>query len=152
MTGPAARIRRARPEDAAALLALEQHFPGDRMSARSLRHLLRAPSAAIWVAERDGAALAALILLTRRDTRNARIYSLVVAPPARGTGLAQRLVGAAERQARRSKKALISLEVRADNLAARSLYARLGYGEIAPLRAYYEDGADGLSLGKILGG
>ena len=146
------QVRRAGPADLQALLALEQHFPGDRMSPRSLRRLLVSPSAAIWVA-RDGAAtLGALVLLTRRNTGVARIYSVVVDPAARGRGIAGRLVGAAERQARVGKKALMSLEVRADNAPARALYRRLGYAETEVLCAYYEDGADGLRLRRSLSG
>jgi len=148
----AARLRRARPDDAAALLALEQHFPGDRMSARAVRHLLRSPSAALWVAERGGAVLGALVLLTRRNSRIARIYSVVVSPAARGEGLGRRLVGAAERHAAAMRKIRMALEVRADNRAARDLYRGLGYQEIAALPAYYEDGAAGLRLHKPLSG
>lgn len=147
----AARIRRARPGDAAALLALEQHFPGDRISARALRRLLAVPSAAVWVAEgAAGAVLGGIILLTRANSAVARIYSLVVAPAARGQQLGQRLVAVAERAARRDRKTLMRLEVRLDNAAARGLYARLGYGETQHLPCYYEDGADGLRLAKPL--
>ncbi|HSW14416.1 MAG TPA: GNAT family N-acetyltransferase [Solimonas sp.] len=151
--GPApVQIRRARPADAAALLALEQHFPGDRMSVRSLRHLLQVPSAALWVAQREGKVLGALVLLTRRNSGIARIYSVVVSPAARGAGLGRRLVLAAETHARRSKKSLMSLEVRADNAAAIALYLGLGYTQQRALAAYYDDGADGLRLRKTLSG
>lgn len=146
------RVRRAGPADAAALLALEQHFPGDRMSARSIRRLLRAESAAFWLARDGSRVLGALLLLTRRNSGVARIYSVVVDPQARGHGIAGRLVAAAERHARLGKKGLMSLEVRADNGPARALYRRLGYTEAAQLCAYYEDGADGLRLRKALSG
>lgn len=147
----AVRIRRARPADAAALLALEQHFPGDRLSPRALRRLLTVPTALIWVAETPRQPLlGALILLTRRNSAAGRIYSVVVAPAARGRQLGQRLVRTAERAARQAGKAALHLEVRGDNAAARALYARLGYREERVLRSYYEDGADGLRLGKAL--
>lgn len=145
MTG----IRRARAADAAAILALEQWFPSDRMSARSVRRFLSVPSAAVWVAELAGEVAGSLVLLTRADARVARIYSVVVAPSARGQGLAQRLVAAAEREARKQKRD-VSLEVRADNAAARALYRKLGYVEARHLPAYYDDGADGLRLVKPL--
>ena len=146
------QVRRAGPADLPGLLALEQLFPGDRLSARSMRRLLAAPSAAIWVARDGPATLGSLILLTRRNSGVARIYSVVVDPAARGQGIAGRLVGAAERQARMGKKGLMSLEVRADNAPARALYRRLGYAETEVLRAYYEDGADGLRLRRSLSG
>lgn len=146
----AGRIRRATLDDAAALLALEQHFPGDRMSRRSIRHLLRSASAAVWVAERDGGVLGALILLLHRGTQVARIYSVVVSPASRGEGLGRQLVETAERHARDGKKALVSLEVREDNRAALALYRRLGYNIGRRLPGYYEDGTDGLRLTKPL--
>lgn len=144
------RVRRAVAGDAAALLALEQHFPGDRMSPRSIRHLLRSASAVVWVAEHGGEVIGALILLLHRGTRVARIYSVVVSPAARGEGLGRRLVETAERHARDGKKALVSLEVREDNPAALALYRRLGYNIGRRLPGYYEDGADGLRLTKPL--
>ena len=140
-------LRRARGDDAAAILALEAHFPGDRMRLASVRHLLRTPSAAVWVIDgKQGALAGALILLTRRGSRIARIYSLVVGPEWRGQGLAQRLVHAAERYARQQDCTAISLEVREDNTPARTLYARLGYQLREVLPDYYEDGGAGLRL------
>lgn len=148
---PEARLRRADIGDALGILALEQHFPSDRMSLRNVRYLLRSPAARVWVVRTD-AVIAALILLTRRNSKVARIYSVVVSPAARGQGLAQRLVRAAEREARNSGCERIALEVRQDNAAARGLYAHLGYKPSALLRGYYDDGADGLRLQKTLDG
>jgi [ribosomal protein S18]-alanine N-acetyltransferase len=118
------------------------------MSLRSARHLLRSPAARVLIAEAAGVggAAGALVLLSRRNSRSARIYSLVVHPRARGCGLAQALVRRAEAEARRRGCQAVSLEVRADNRAARSLYAGLGYCELKRLPEYYEDGADGLRL------
>jgi ribosomal protein S18 acetylase RimI-like enzyme len=144
------RIRRARSEDAAAILTLEELFPGDRMSLRSVRRFLRAPNARIWVAVLDGAVVGNLILLGRKDSRVARIYSVVMAPQARGRRLAERLVLAAESEARHLGLDRISLEVRMDNAPARGLYTKLGYAEVLRLTGYYEDGADGLRLVKPL--
>jgi ribosomal-protein-alanine N-acetyltransferase len=45
----------------------------------------------------------------------------------------------------------VRLEVRADNAAARALYAKLGFAESGQLPGYYEDGADGLRLTLDLG-
>jgi ribosomal-protein-alanine N-acetyltransferase len=70
----------------------------------------------------------------------------VVAPHARGHGLGARLVACAEREARANACAGVSLEVRADNEVARSLYRSLGYLEHALLPAYYDDGAPGVRL------
>lgn len=146
MTPAPARIRRAHADDLDALLALEAHFPGDRMSRRAFRHLLRSASATICLAQGAGQTLGAVVLLTRRNSRRARIYSVVVSPAARGQGLGKRLVQRAEREAQRLGYVGVSLEVRHDNQAARALYAALGYTVSAELPAYYDDGAAGLRL------
>jgi [ribosomal protein S18]-alanine N-acetyltransferase len=140
------RVRPAHHQDDSAILTLEELFPSDRMSLRSVRHFLKSPSAHTWVAELDGAVVGNLILLTRKNSGTARVYSVVVAPQARGRRFAERLVRAAEERARQLGLHRIKLEVRVDNAAARGLYAKLGYAEDAQLPGYYEDGSDGLRL------
>lgn len=150
MRGSKKKIRKARRADAAAILTLEKYFPGDRLSRRSVRALLRARSAQVLLAESGRQALGAAVLLTRRNSRTARIYSVVVAPPARGAGLGRALVESAEAAARRRGCRAVSLEVRENGRAARALYRKLGYRELARLPDYYEDGAAALRLGKVL--
>ncbi|MEW6167583.1 MAG: GNAT family N-acetyltransferase [Pseudomonadota bacterium] len=145
------RVRLARTADAAAILALEESFPGDRMSARSVRRFLASPSACVYVAAVGGATVGALVLLLRRNMRWARVYSVVVHPRYRGRGLGRRLIRAAEAAARRSGRRGVSLEVRADNAPARGLYRSLGYMEDEQLPGYYEDGAPGVRLRKPFG-
>ena len=141
------RIRRAALRDASALLAMESLFPSDRMSIRSIRRFIAAENARVLVAIRDRIDLVGnLVLLLRAGSAKARIYSFVVGPAARGLGIGDRLVHAAERAARRAGRRTVTLEVRADNLAARSLYAKRGYVEARRLPAFYDDGADGLRL------
>jgi ribosomal protein S18 acetylase RimI-like enzyme len=144
------RVRPAQHADDAAILTLEELFPSDRMSLRSVRHFLKSPSARAWVAEMDGAVVGNLILVTRRGSRSGRIYSVVVAPQARGRRFAERMVRAAQTAARKLGLQRIKLEVRRDNAPARALYAKLGYVETESLAGYYDDGADGLRLCKEL--
>ena len=148
-------IRRARASDVDGILELERHFPGDRMSRASVRRFLRVDSARMWVVaapQSPGRIVGALILLMRRGSATARIYSVVVDPAARGLGLGRRLVQTAERGARDAGCDAVSLEVREDNAAARALYASLGYAERQRLPGYYDDGGDGLRLRKVLSG
>lgn len=140
------RIRPARMPDLDELLALEALFPSDRMSRRSLRRFIESPRANVLVAENQGRVLGNLVLLTRKDSRTARIYSVIVDPQSRGLGLGRRLVERAIRVARDADRNWLSLEVRADNNAARALYARLGFVLAAALPGYYDDGADGIRL------
>lgn len=144
-------IRRAVSADAAAILELERHFPSDQMSARSVRGFLGSPRARVWVAQIEvGHVAGNLILLTRVRSSTARIYSVVVDPAARGRGIAQSLLLAAETAALKLGIAAITLEVRADNAAALALYRKHGYAEIRRLPGFYDDGADGLKLRKTL--
>ncbi|MEQ1440362.1 N-acetyltransferase [Fontimonas sp. SYSU GA230001] len=148
---PDVSIRRGRAADAGGILALEAAFPSDRMSARSVRRFLGVPSARVLIADRAGEVAGALILLLRRNSHWARIYSVAVDPRYRGCGLGRRLVEAAHGLARRERRQGVSLEVRADNVAALGLYRGLGYVEAARLPAYYEDGAPGIRLRKPFG-
>ncbi len=150
LAGEPGRVRPGEWRDAAAIFALEDHFPSDRMSMRSVRRFLSVPSAHVWVAELAGEVVGTLIWLSRVNGQTARIYSVVVAPEARGRQFAQRLVQAMEAHALKQGCTRATLEVREDNPAARALYAKLGYVETAKLRAFYEDGADGLKLVKPL--
>lgn len=147
----AGRIRGGGLADVEAVLALEALFPSDRMSRRTVRRFLSVPTAQLLIAENAAAVVGNLVWLRRKGSRAARIYSLVVAPTARGQRWAERLVEAMEAAARAAGCERASLEVRADNAAARALYAKLGYREALALPGYYDDGADGLRLMKTLG-
>ncbi len=129
---------------------METHFPSDRMSARSVRNFLRAPSAYVWVVEAANELVGSLVLLTRKGVHSARIYSVIVLPQMRGQGLAAKLVADAEAQTRKLGLSAVTLEVRDDNAAARALYRKLGYVEEKSLPAFYDDGSDGLRLRKLL--
>ena len=144
------RIRRASMSDAPALLEMEALFPSDRMNLRSIRGFIVSKSARVLVATRNGEAVGNLVLLLRSGSRKARVYSVVVSPAARGAGVGDRLVQAAERVAREAGREAVTLEVRMDNAAARALYARRRYVESRRLPRFYEDGADGLRLERAL--
>lgn len=148
MTAAAApRLRPACLADVDALVALENLFPGDRLSRRSWRHLLRAETAWIRVVEDSRLqVLANVVCLRRHGSRWWRIYSLVVAPAARGQGLARALMLQAMDAVRNAGAHGLRLEVRADNLAAIGLYAGLGFHAHRRLPGYYDDGTDGLTM------
>ncbi len=143
-------IRRASVADIATLVELERTFPTDRLSARSFRHLLRRGHADVWVYEVSGRTLGDAVVLYRRNTHIARLYSLVVAPRARGKGIGSALVVWAERHAARRGCIELQLEVRPDNKAARALYIGRGYADRGTRPAFYEDGGPALRFGKPL--
>lgn len=143
-------IRRATRLDIPALTRLEAVFPTDRMSARNFQDLLRRGRGSVLVYEEDGAISGDAVVLYRRNSSTARIYSLVVEPAQRGRGIAQQLLAAVEAEAAERHCRRLHLEVRPDNAAALRLYARLGYVAERRLERFYEDGSTALQLSKML--
>lgn len=146
-------LRPAVPADLDALESLERRgFSGDRFNRRQLRYLLTRARAITLLAvpaeagDADGAVppegrlLGYGTLLLRKGSQTARLYSLCVAPEARGDGVGRALLLALQQQARASGCSRMSLEVRADNRVALGLYRRAGFRLDAWLDEYYEDG------------
>jgi ribosomal protein S18 acetylase RimI-like enzyme len=143
-------LHKAVPADIDALLALERLFPGDRISRRSFAHFLTRANADVWVYESGGRVVANAVVLYRARSLNARLYSIIVDPSARGQGVANQLVEAVETGARQRGCARVALEVRPDNAAAIRLYEKRGYYVSRTLAQFYEDGMDALRLEKSL--
>ncbi|HKY94980.1 MAG TPA: GNAT family N-acetyltransferase [Kiloniellales bacterium] len=150
---PAPSVRRAEGRDLDGLVRLEQRcFDLDRLSRRSLRHFLMRGRSALLVTERGPGELAGYALVVfRRGSRVARLYSIAVDPAERRRGLGGRLLQAAEAAAAAAGASELRLEVRADNRAAIAAYENAGYERIGRYADYYEDRADALRLAKGLG-
>jgi ribosomal protein S18 acetylase RimI-like enzyme len=149
---PAVRVRIATRADLDALLALEQRvFATDRLSRRSLHHLLASPAAAILVAEDHPGHLAGTaIVLFRPRSAVARLYSIAVAPHMGGRGVGVMLIAAAEAAAAARDCRSLRLEVHVTNHAAIARYRKSGYREFGRVSGYYEDGGDALRFEKRL--
>ena len=142
-------LRPATTADVPALVTLENAcFEGDRLTRRSFHHMITKAHAALLLVERGGALLGYALVLFHRGTSLARLYSLAVAPDARGLGLGRQLTEAAEESARAHDCVAMRLEVRPDNRDAIALYERLGYRQYSLRADYYEDHADALCLQK----
>ena len=141
---PAAfRIRRALPADLAALVVLERAaFTTDHLSQRQYRRHLRSDSAAVLAAVDGSGLLGKAVVFFHRGSDIVRLYSIAVADAARGRGLGEALLAAAERTAFRHGARRMRLEVRKDNAAAIRLYERTGYRRLGAYAQFYEDGAD----------
>ena len=145
------RIRPAHEEDLAPLIDLENRvFTADRMSARQWRHHLGSDSARVLVAVRSGRIIGAAVVFFHASHRIARLYSISVAPEARGEGIGEALLAASEQLARKRGATAMRLEVRTDNRPAQRLYERHGYGLFAVRFKYYEDGCDAKRYEKAL--
>lgn len=146
----AGRVRSALPADLAALLELEQHFPGDRLSRQSFRRLLCSVSAELRVYEEAGQVVGNAVLLYRRNSTQARIYSLIVHPDCQGRGIARLLLDSIECAAMARACRALCLEVRADNASALRLYQKAGFKVVRQITGYYQDHATALRLEKSL--
>ena len=136
-------------EDLSALLELEQQcFNTDQLNRRSLRWMITRAHGQLWVAERRGKLAGYALVLFHRGTSRARLYSIAIAPHARGNGLAKQLLERVEACALEYGLDWLRLEVRIDNPAALTLYERSGYRQFALSHAYYQDHTDALRLEK----
>lgn len=142
-------IRRAVPADLEELLRLEQaSFETDRLSRRSFRRWLNHDDCVFLVSEQTAGLAGYILVIRRRGTRLARIYSLAVDPLYRGQGLASALVRQAERQARENGALYMRLEVAAGNKTAIAMYRSSGYESFGLYRDYYEDHGDAVRMEK----
>lgn len=144
-------IDKVTPDDVAALWALEQQcFETDRLSKRRMRHYATASNAEFIVAREQGEVLGYALLLLRRGTLLTRLYSIAVAPAARGKGVAQALITHLEGRALSRGKHFMRLEVAEHNHAAIRLYGQLGFRQFGVYPGYYSDAANALRMQKSL--
>jgi len=135
-------IRAATLSDVDCLLALEtDSFASDRLTLRSFRHFVRAPTAVLRLMSEGADVLGYYLLLFRARSEVARLYSIAVDGRHRGRGVADALLADAERAARRGGRLRLGLEVREDNAPAIRLYERRGYVFTGRVADYYADGA-----------
>ena len=146
----AATVRRGAPADLDALVALERHFPGDRLSRQSFRRLLHSASAEVRVYEEAGQVTGNAVLLCRTHSTQARLYSLVVHPQHQGRGIARALLESLEQATIARGCNRLGLEVRTDNAPALRLYQKAGFQLIRQITDYYEDHAPALRLEKLI--
>lgn len=142
MTPPAScSIRIASLPDLGAIDALEAaSFEADRFPRRNLGRMLAGGRTVFLLAESGGMPSGYLALSFRRGSGTSRLYSLAIAPQARGKGVGAALITrAVEETARRGLRS-VRLEVRQSNMAARTLYERCGFTLRGRRESYYGDG------------
>ena len=148
---PVTDIRKALGTDIDELLRLESlAFQGDRLSRRSFKRWLRHSGCIFLVREENGALGGYILVILRRGTRLARLYSLAVDPACQGKGIAIGLMERAEHAARDAGALYMRLEVAGNNAAAIRLYRKLGYTQFGLYRDYYEDHSDALRMEKCI--
>ncbi len=136
-TSPA--LRPLRWWDVPAVHALEVRlFDPDTWSPETFWAELAAPGRWYVLAERDGEVVGYAGLAT--SGAEADVQTVAVSPSAQGTGVGRVLLDALVGEAARRGAAAVLLEVRADNVAARTLYERTGFERIGLRRKYYQPG------------
>lgn len=145
------KISPAQLSDLGELLRLEQEsFQTDVLSKASFRHFLQSDKSDLIVAKKSKHILGYALLLYKRGTSLARLYSIAVDPKARGMGIGSRLLKKCEELALDRDKSYLRLEVRTDNKGAIELYQDTGYRKFGTKPKFYEDGSDALCYEKRL--
>lgn len=151
---PGVSLRDAVTADLDDLSAVEaSSFASDRMTRASLRRLIGRESARLRVAvlgRGRGAILGYHLVLFRRGSSVARLYSIAVDRRARGAGVGRRLVVDAVAVAAAGGRRVLRLEVRRNNRRAIALYRSRGFDTVGERACYYADGADALVMEKPL--
>jgi len=144
-------IRAASIDDLDALVDLERRsFFGDEITRRSFRYLLTKAHATTLVDVEGGSIRGYVMLLFSNVTALARLYSIAVAPDARGKGVGRTLVEAAEREALDHDCVTMRLEIREDNEASIAMFRACGFKQFGAVADYYEDHAAALRFEKNL--
>lgn len=134
--------------DLEAVLAIEQaSFPAP-WSREHFLHELGAPHSYPFVAIADGVIVGYVCLMSLFE--EAQIMDIAVAPEQRGRGIARLLMEYTFSIAREQGAEFMALEVRESNMAAITLYERLGFVRTGTRRGYYEGKEDAVLMEKSL--
>ena len=113
---------------------IEQGLPWSWTPRRVARHI--AASDSVVLTAKIGMQRVGFAIMSYAE-HTAHLNLLAVDPTYRRHGYARRMIAWLEKSALVAGTFLISVEVRAANLAARRLYRRLGYRQIAEMKGYY---------------
>lgn len=142
-------LREGVPADLHAIARLERAsfsdpWPREALLAELQVDRLRRP----LVAENDGTVVGFLMAWSVADELH--IINLAVDEAWRRRSIGTRLLEAAIEAGREEGSVLVTLEVRAGNLPARSFYERHGFLETGLRRRYYRDGEDAVIMTRQL--
>ena len=141
----------ARLNDIDGLIQLEEMcFKADRLTAKQLRHLIASPTALVLVTKKTSAIIASAVVLFRKNSQIARLYSIAVDPRFQQHGIALTLYQLIERKILHQGCTEIRLEVRNNNRRAIKFYRKNGYDFFGEYRKFYEDGTDALRMRKVI--
>ena len=111
----------------------------------------RSLKSSVIIAEVGSKVAGCALVLYRRGSKLARLYTIAVARDFQRRGLARQLLVAAEENATRRGRRVMRLEVREDDAGAIALYETSGYRRFGRRARYYDNRIDALRFDKALG-
>lgn len=139
----------AAPERAAEVSALHSRLFDENWSESSIKSLLEHPASTSLIAVAGDPKTIKGFIIAQLAADEAEIVSIGVAPDWQRAGLGTRLIEGLMRASKKGEAARIFLEVAEDNLAARALYAKLGFKETGRRKGYYKR-STGLSVDALV--
>ena len=140
-------VRRAVVADVEAIAELEtEAFPLDPWSPNLLEHAVAGTLPTVTLLVADGASgLAGYAVVSVVDV-DAELQRIAVPESLRRRGIARALLEVVRTHAAGLGAERLLLEVREDNIAAQTFYARNGFAELGRRPRYYRDGATAVVL------
>jgi ribosomal-protein-alanine N-acetyltransferase len=133
-------FRRAIPDDAPGIAALEEAIFPDAWDYRSVMDLITTEGAMCFTASEGGRVIAYVI--GRLIAPEGEIYRVAVDEAYRKRGIAYRLLDYAVKTSRGKGLESIFLEVRSMNTPAINLYRAYGFSEVGRRKGYYRNPTD----------
>ena len=137
--------------DLSQLVALEKRcFATDRLSKRSFSHWIKSSHRVFLVAKSQTQIVAYGLVIMRKGTRLARLYSIAVDQDMAGKGIGRQLLLALEDKTVVAGKLFLRLEVEKTNQHAINLYQSMGYKIFGDYQHYYENNGDAFRMQKAI--
>lgn len=134
-------IRKARPDDAPLIAALEEEIFSDAWDVKSLFSYICQESGMCYVATEDTGELIAYAL-GRIIATEGELYRIATRQDKRRRGIAYRLLDYMHKCERGRGLECLFLEVRSRNIPARNLYRSYGFREMGERKGYYKNPDD----------
>ena len=128
----------AAPERADEISQLHARLFDEIWDEKSIKSLLEHPASTSLIAVTGNPQVIKGFVIAQLAADESEILSLGVAPDWQRAGLGMRLVQGLARASKRGEARRVFLEVAEDNVAARGLYGKLGFGEVGRRKAYYQ--------------
>lgn len=144
------KIRTARLADIPQLLQVEKIcFDYDQLSRRNFHWMIKHAHSIFLVIEYQTYIVGYGLVLIKKGTGLARLYSICTIKEFQGLGLASKLLSELEDWAAQNESCVyMRLEVKEKNKGAIKLYKKLGYLEFTRKENYYDDGSTALCFEK----